>query len=635
MTQTIAPRVRTLVLLFLAVTGALLAGAAPASAHAALTGSDPARRGGGRHGPRPGLAHLLRAGRAWATTRCGCSTPRASGWTTASPANAERHAPYAVRLLSGLPDGTYTVAWQVVSADSHPVAGAFTFSIGAPSKTTVSVPAQDGRRRARRRAVRLRRGTSSYAGFVVLSAAPPSSSPAGGAAPGCGPCSGSSCPAGSRSPRPRSRCCCCAAPTRAPARLGDVFDLALLGDVLQTKTGAALVSRLLLLAAAALFIAVLFGPCPPVVRRHRDDGAARPRTTRRRRGEAGPRPSGSRSAGPSWRPGSPRAGRCPSTPRPGLQPGIAMPVDVVHLLAVAAWLGGLAALLVALYRAPAETPVGRDAVRRFSRLAFGSVIALVVTGSTSRWRQLGSWSALHRHPVRAAAARQDRARGGARRRRLPLAAVDGAAGGRADGGAGRGRPERARGAPGRRGRGVASAGKASVSAGADPPRPRTLRRRATGSGDRRAPAGSEAGGTAGAGSVRAAQLARQRAAVETARQKRLRDADPAPLGPAPLRAGRGGRRRRPARRHHRADPDRAGAHGTGGQGGRRLLVVLGVRADRSGHRRDDAEHAVRHRRRKSGKGVVTHRPRARARRRQRHARLCGAARTAGPSTSPR
>ena len=41
MTQTIAPRVRTLVLLLLAVTGALLAGAAPASAHAALTGSDP------------------------------------------------------------------------------------------------------------------------------------------------------------------------------------------------------------------------------------------------------------------------------------------------------------------------------------------------------------------------------------------------------------------------------------------------------------------------------------------------------------------------------------------------------------------------------------------------------------------
>ncbi|GAA3227313.1 hypothetical protein GCM10020256_38590 [Streptomyces thermocoprophilus] len=45
MTQTIAPRARNLVLLLLAVAGALLAGAAPASAHAALTGSDPPGRG--------------------------------------------------------------------------------------------------------------------------------------------------------------------------------------------------------------------------------------------------------------------------------------------------------------------------------------------------------------------------------------------------------------------------------------------------------------------------------------------------------------------------------------------------------------------------------------------------------------
>ncbi len=50
----------------------------------------------------------------------------------------------------------------------------------------------------------------------------------------------------------------------------------------------------------------------------------------------------------------------------GLQAGIAMPVDIVHLLAVATWLGGLTALLVALYRAPADTPVAASAVRRFS-----------------------------------------------------------------------------------------------------------------------------------------------------------------------------------------------------------------------------------------------------------------------------
>ena len=45
----------------------------------------------------------------------------------------------AVALLPGLGNGTYTAAWHVVSADSHPVQGAFTFSVGAPSATHVPV----------------------------------------------------------------------------------------------------------------------------------------------------------------------------------------------------------------------------------------------------------------------------------------------------------------------------------------------------------------------------------------------------------------------------------------------------------------------------------------------------------------
>lgn len=36
------------------------------------------------------------------------------------------------RLRSDLPDGTYTVAWRAVSADSHPVFGAFVFHVGSP-----------------------------------------------------------------------------------------------------------------------------------------------------------------------------------------------------------------------------------------------------------------------------------------------------------------------------------------------------------------------------------------------------------------------------------------------------------------------------------------------------------------------
>src|ERR1700744_2829439 len=43
----------------------------------------------------------------------------------------------AVTLLPGLGSGTYTAVWHVISDDTHPVSGAFTFSIGAPSATRV------------------------------------------------------------------------------------------------------------------------------------------------------------------------------------------------------------------------------------------------------------------------------------------------------------------------------------------------------------------------------------------------------------------------------------------------------------------------------------------------------------------
>jgi copper transport protein len=39
-----------------------------------------------------------------------------------------------VALPAGLADGTYVVAWRVVSSDSHPVSGAFSFSVGSPSQ---------------------------------------------------------------------------------------------------------------------------------------------------------------------------------------------------------------------------------------------------------------------------------------------------------------------------------------------------------------------------------------------------------------------------------------------------------------------------------------------------------------------
>lgn len=66
--------------------------------------------------------------------------------------------------------------------------------------------------------------------------------------------------------------------------------------------------------------------------------------------------------------------------------GIAL--TVVHVLAMGIWLGGLVALMLVM------ASVEEHRVRQFSRLAFVSVAAVVVTGSIQAVRQLGSVSAL-------------------------------------------------------------------------------------------------------------------------------------------------------------------------------------------------------------------------------------------------
>ncbi|MFD5477009.1 copper resistance CopC/CopD family protein [Streptomyces hawaiiensis] len=374
MTPTIAPRVRTLVLLLLAAACALLAGAGPASAHAAVTGSDPGQ--GAVVDKAPARISLTFSEQvAMSDDSLRVLDPEGKRVDTGKPANVSGTT-YAVPLHSGLPDGTYTVAYQVVSADSHPVAGAYTFSIGAPSKTSVSVSGQsadDG-------VVGWLYGFGryvSYAGFIVM---------AGGAAFVL------ACWRRGAGVRPVQRFVvsgwvALTAATLAllllrgsftgTGKVADIFDLSLLGQVLQTKTGAALVSRLLLLAAAALFIAVLFGAYDK-----REDAQEKRDLT-----------FGLSIGGVVVAAGLAASWAMSEHASVGLQAGIAMPVDVLHLLAVAAWLGGLGALLAALYRAPAETPVDAPAVRRFSQVAFGSVLTLIATGTYQSWRQLGSWSA--------------------------------------------------------------------------------------------------------------------------------------------------------------------------------------------------------------------------------------------------
>ncbi|TYR52961.1 copper resistance CopC/CopD family protein [Streptomyces parvus] len=358
------------------VFGLLLAGAGPASAHAALTGSDPSDGAVVDTAPKQVTLSFSEAIAVGDDSIRVLDPSGKRADTEAEPKDLSEGSTvrYGVALHSGLPDGTYTVAWKAISADSHPVSGAFTFSIGAPSDTTVALPSQEAGGGPVGVVYDIARYTA-YGGFVLL---------VGGSAFVL------VCWRGGATALPMQRLvvrgwlALTAAtlvmlllrnPYTGSGKFADAFDLAGLQSVLDTKPGAALVSRLLLLGAAALFIAVLFGTYAG-----REDEREKKDLT-----------FGLAVGGGVVATGIAATWAMSEHASTGIQANIAMPVDVLHLLAVAAWLGGLASLLVALYRTP---DIGSAAVRRFSAVAFGSVVVLAATGIYQSWRQVGSWSAL-------------------------------------------------------------------------------------------------------------------------------------------------------------------------------------------------------------------------------------------------
>ncbi|MER5629307.1 copper resistance CopC/CopD family protein [Streptomyces nitrosporeus] len=476
------------------LSGTVLAGATPASAHAALTGSDP--QDGAVVATAPQEVTLTFSEQiAMGDDSIRVLDPEGKRADTGGPRDLSAGGPirYAVSLHGGLPEGTYTVAWQAVSADSHPVAGAFTFSIGAPSETEVALPSAGYGGGLVGTVYGIAR-YAAYAGFVLL---------AGGSAFVL------ACWRRGAGARPLQRLVVqgwltltvstlvmlfLRNPYTGSGKLSDAFDLAGLQAALDTKPGAALVSRLLLLGASALFVAVLFGTYAK-----REDGKEKQDLT-----------FGLAVGGVVVAIGIAGTWALAEHASTGIQPGIAMPVDVAHLLAVAAWLGGLAALLVALYRTPDLTA---DAVRRFSRVAFGSVAVLVATGLYQSWRQVGSWSALtgtrYGQLLLVKVALVVVLLGVAwfsRRWTGRLVAGGGTAGesGTAEEGG--------------------TAGEGGATAAADREGPDAVRDKAPGESPETAHGAGESGG--GVGPERAAQLARQRAALAATRQRRARDADP-------------------------------------------------------------------------------------------------------------
>ncbi|MFE9453077.1 copper resistance CopC/CopD family protein [Streptomyces sp. NPDC006739] len=338
----------------------LFGGAGPASAHATLRASDPADGTVLKTAPRRiTLTFSESVGLLDDSFRV--YDPDNRRVRTGGADHAPGHSDTArVPLPARLGTGTFTVAWRVVSADSHPVAGAFTFSVGKPSSTTAQVSADPVENPATTSLYNIGRYLAYLAVALLVGTL--------AFAAHCRP------PDPARLRRPALAgwwvlfastlmLLVLRAPYEEGASPATAFTAAGLGRTVTGRPGQLLLARLALLLLAAAFL--------PVLRRRR--------TWSRSALAAGAVLAVALSL--TW-----AAAEHASA---GLQVPVAMVSAVLHLLAMAVWLGGLAALLTTLYRAAPPTAV----VTRFSRSAFASVTVLVATGVYQSWRGLGSWQA--------------------------------------------------------------------------------------------------------------------------------------------------------------------------------------------------------------------------------------------------
>ncbi|MFF4208995.1 copper resistance protein CopC [Streptomyces sp. NPDC001796] len=361
-------RLRRLALLLLVAPLLLLAGAGPASAHAALKGTDPVDGSVLKTAPKAvTLTFTESVGLLDNSIRV--FDPENRRVHTGKQEHADGRSDTARVTLPDLKQGTYIVAWRVVSADSHPVSGALTFSVGRRSATTAALPddaAQDAASTALYNTARY----IAYGGLALLLGITAFAMVTGVAAP--------------RGLLVGGWWTLLAATLallllRGPYERGSgpaaAFDLTVLRETATSRPGLALLVRVVLLAVAAPVAVRAGGLRAPA------DGRGPAGSVRLRFAIVSLLSLG---LALTW--------AVAEHASAGIQVPLAMTSAVLHLLAMAVWLGGLAALVTVLQRTPGELPA--PAVARFSRLAFAAVAVLAATGVYQSWRGLGSLDAL-------------------------------------------------------------------------------------------------------------------------------------------------------------------------------------------------------------------------------------------------
>jgi copper transport protein len=354
-------RLRALVLLGTTVLLLLLGGAGQASAHAALRGADPADGAVLKTAPRSiTLTFTESVGLIDDTFRV--FDPGNGRVETGEAQHVDGRSDTArVTLPAKLGTGTFTVAWRVVSADSHPIAGAFTFSVGAPSATLATVPSGPVEDPAVAGLHKLGRYLAYGAAALLIGTAafvalcrPPDVRPLRGLlVAGWWTFTASTV-----------LLLLLRAPYETGAGPAQALDPSGLARTLTGRPGIALAARLLLLAAAAALLL-------------RQRGRVRPTRA-------------TAVTGTALAVGLALTWAAAEHASAGIQVPAAMASSVLHLLAMAVWLGGLTALLTLLRHGSLPAVVAA----RFSRLATLSVTVLAVTGVYQAWRGLGTLDAL-------------------------------------------------------------------------------------------------------------------------------------------------------------------------------------------------------------------------------------------------
>ncbi|MGH2791681.1 MAG: CopD family protein [Actinomycetota bacterium] len=318
-----------------------------------------------------------------------------------------------VKLADDLPNGTYTVTWRVISADSHPISEAFVFHVGAPGNHPQGIADE---------VLGGESGGSAIGGALF------------GAARWVNFSSlillvGSLVFASLLWRRPRREDL-----VRSPEvddafahrwrrllvwswtgsliatlvtivlqgsvaggfSLLDAMTPSVLGDVIATRYGAIALARVaLLLTGGALFVALARGS-----REIAFDGGTR--------SSASVGAAAARAPIPSWLLVTAALWSVALLVTPGLQghAGTTEPVavnltaDVIHLAGAAAWIGGLVVLAFAAWPATKQLDDAERAavlapvVGRFSTAAMISVAAIVVTGTYRSFVEVGAWRAL-------------------------------------------------------------------------------------------------------------------------------------------------------------------------------------------------------------------------------------------------